>query len=50
LGTDPELSKKKQLLNDIRWVPRDQLNDIPVVPEQLASLVQGYSSLRFNSQ
>jgi 8-oxo-dGTP diphosphatase len=44
LGTDPELSKKDQLLQDVRWIPIAQLEEFYVIPEKLSTFVQKSSS------
>lgn len=35
LGNDPELSEKKQLLEEVRFVPISELDRLPVVPDHI---------------
>lgn len=40
LGTDPELPKKRQMLQDLQWIPIKRLDDYRIVPETLLELLQ----------
>lgn len=41
MGTDPELPGDAQLINDLRWVPSGELQELHVAPGQFVKWIEG---------